>query len=358
MRHRRNPAAFTLVELLVVIAIIGTLVGLLLPAVQAAREAARRSACSNNLKQLGLAAQNFHDANRRFMISQNFPDRWNLAVNGWWHGGTATSLYLGLGPHVKLLPYLEEAALYAYVSPANGSGSLLGGWDAYHNSNSFGLKKLAGFLCPTARPLAGYPGNNYSFSSGSTSNSHFSGSTLAAPTACADYQNGMINPAKAWSLKDVTDGLSKTLLAAENLTGSGGASATYPFDAQAVGSSPGGSFWPGGDPTAADLDRVGGATASSSYQLVGCYWSIGLPNQTIINTAAPPNWRYPNSAASIGWFIDNGNQYVPPRSLHAGGVNAVMVDGAVTFIRNEVDLVTFQRLGNRRDGQTIDMSGL
>lgn len=350
MSHRRFPAAFTLVELLVVIAIIGTLVGLLLPAVQAAREAARRSACSNNLKQLGLATQNFHDAKLRFMISQNFPDGWNTAVNGWWHGGTATSLYLGLGPHVKLLPYLEEEALYTYVSPANGSGSLMGGWDAYHNSSSFGLKRLAGFVCPTAKPLAGYPGNNYSFSSGSTFASHWNGGSNAA-----DYQNGMINPAKAWSAKDVTDGLSKTLLAAENLTGSGGVSATYPFDAQAVGGSVG---WVGTDPTAADLDRIGGAVAINSYQTVGCYWSMGLPNQTIINTAAPPNWRYPNSAGGIGWMPDGSNQIVPPRSLHPGGVNAVMVDGAVTFIRNEINLVTFQRLGNRRDGQPVDMSGL
>ena len=88
---------FTLVELLVVIAIIGILVGLLLPAVQAAREAARRMQCTNNMKQLGLAAHNFESAMRKLPYGKH---RWSKA-----------------GPLVQMLPYLEQSSLYSQFNP-------------------------------------------------------------------------------------------------------------------------------------------------------------------------------------------------------------------------------------------------
>lgn len=94
MRTRIAHAGFTLVELLVVIAIIGILVAFLLPAVQAAREASRRSQCQNNLKQIGLAVQNHHDAKRVFPMGRNGMDQKSVS----WA--------------FFILPYIEETAIY------------------------------------------------------------------------------------------------------------------------------------------------------------------------------------------------------------------------------------------------------
>jgi len=103
---------FTLVELLVVIAIIGILIALLLPAVQAAREAARRAQCTNNLKQMGLALHNYHDANKTFP---------SLGQGTCQPGHPSTDLYHYASGFMVMLPYLENAPLYDWIKAGDAT---------------------------------------------------------------------------------------------------------------------------------------------------------------------------------------------------------------------------------------------
>ena len=132
---------FTLIELLVVIAIIAVLIALLLPAVQAAREAARRAHCINNLKQMGLALQNYHDAIGTFPMS--------YAARGKFVDG-ATDTAPGWGWGTMILPQLEQGPLFNAV---NFSLSV----EAPQNSTVIG-STLSAYLCPSD-PISGGPFN-------------------------------------------------------------------------------------------------------------------------------------------------------------------------------------------------------
>ena len=150
---------FTLVELLVVIAIIGTLVGLLLPAVQAAREAARQSTCPNNLKQIGLAAQNYHDAKKSFPPGvKSISNRTQSgSAQTWW------SAY-ALSWSVFVLPFMEEVTLYDNIAKLNNNFDVYGsGLTWYGGSNpNYGQIPLKSFVCPSC-PMAAinpYPHRN------------------------------------------------------------------------------------------------------------------------------------------------------------------------------------------------------
>lgn len=152
--------AFTLVELLVVIAIIGILVALLLPAIQAARESARRTQCVNNLKQISLAAHNFHDTYRRFPPGLLGPTYSQPAAS------TTTPTHQYVGTLAYLLPFVEQEAVFNeldqsidlivdhYPGVTYATGKPVQEWYANAGAWKAAKNKISGFVCPSASPFS------------------------------------------------------------------------------------------------------------------------------------------------------------------------------------------------------------
>lgn len=198
--------AFTLVELLVVIAIIGVLVALLLPAIQSARESARRTQCANQLKQIGLALTTYHDARGRYPMGR---DRTDMVGVSW---------------AFEILPYMEQQAIH---------DSLRKGTRVDHPDNSAAMRSpVAEFFCPSRRSpaadrdfdnddmpalvQAAAAGGDYAANSG-TSTQHGMGATATSPAAKAPSRSeiGPLFSFSKVSARQVTDGLSKTLVVGE-----------------------------------------------------------------------------------------------------------------------------------------------
>jgi len=337
---------FTIVELLVVVAIIGVLIALLLPAVQVARESARRSACTNNLKQLGLAMHGYAGTTKGVFPMNGNPPNAGVTWNPWER----------LSAHYKLLPFLELQSLFDRFN-------LNGTWAA--NLSGPIQTKVPTFLCPSAlvaKPQApgfdyGGPGSNYGWCSGSGPY------TTGYPNL--DDLNGIMNIRVARSMRNVTDGLSKTLMAAELVAGTGfsqggGGSptgpATYPFDVFYAGDAPYVAIADKRFPTRAELTAIGTAALAmaggGSRGNNGTLWAWYAATHSMFNAAAPPDWEYPTAGGRCcpGYADDWWFGVVPPRSRHVNISNVLFCDGAVRQASGSVDLLTFQRMGSRNDG--------
>jgi type II secretory pathway pseudopilin PulG len=334
MEQFRRRAAFTIVELLVVTAVIAVLVALLLPAVQQVREAARRTQCRNNLKQLGLALHTYHDTHR---VLPNLTYS-TAGVSKPWH-------WRGFSAHTMLLPMLEQQSLYNQLNFSDWA------LDSSGRNDQRCRVAIPTFLCPSDLRSPPDPGVNYAFCLGA--NVGFSNDGITLTTS---QQNGILTGTVAVRFANVTDGLSNTIAASEQISG-GGADrrsqlANYRHGPGTIPAGMPPDFPPYGQLFAWGV-ACGGQTEIGTR--VGRLWHRGLPGQTAFNTLLPPNSMIPNCSVHCQSDCDtDGPGIYTARSRHVGGVQVLLVDGAVRFVGDSIDTPTWQRLGARSDGTATD----
>lgn len=325
---------FTLIELLVAVSIISLLIALLLPAVQSARESARRARCQNNLRQFGLALHNYHSAHGVFPYYARSFDYSNYRTDLANMFGTN-----GFSAHVRLLPFLEQVALYDSINcDFDGYGKTTP-WNTTAENTHVPL-----FMCPSdGSPFGSRSGNNYRGNVGI-------GPAQAADTNSPDSGGGFYdNIARALSTSSFQDGLSNTIAYSERLRGSGPGNLGRPhMDFADIGPYP--------DSAIRDADfalgwcRVAAREKGMTYLESGWSWMTERRETTSYTHAQEPNGKIPD-----GIDIDYPFTYgiSTARSNHHGGVNALAADGSVRFVNETIDRKVWRGLATRNGGESI-----
>jgi prepilin-type N-terminal cleavage/methylation domain-containing protein/prepilin-type processing-associated H-X9-DG protein len=310
LRNRRTSSrGFTLIELLVVIAIIAVLIALLLPAVQAAREAGRRIQCTNNLKQLGLAAMNYESSNGSlppgsYAATRDYDGR----------------IKPGLSVFVRILPFVEgqntfNAANFAFSLESSSNATVA----------SVGVSAL---WCPSD-PAVSAPSqldSSYNLPAGTTLAQYFTSyggnqglwdldiqynddarygytGAYAARKAC---MNGVIFMSSNVRLPEITDGMSNTMLFAEHCHG-----------------------------------RLASSAPPTYYQ----WWNSSYYTDTLICSYYPVN----SDRSSILYSTQPDEYFEIVGSFHPGGANIGLCDGSVKFIKDTVQSLPFNNSTGNND---------
>jgi len=321
--------AFTLIELLVVIAIIAILIALLLPAVQQAREAARRSTCKNNMKQIGLALHNYHDAYTKFPIGSNYP---YYQPNSW---------------RFALLPFMDQAPFYQLTKTQPGSDVNFyeGAGNSYNGDTLHFKDKVITpiYMCPSSPdPPITYA--NGQLTQGSQSHMYV-GIMGAYPDPAARTNVFYLSGHGSWAtntgcllinecigMRDITDGTSNTIIIGEQ--------SRYKNASPKLLKSDYTSGW-AGTPYAGTITEwiadTAGRGATFTYFGTGTTSIFHSPNPTSTGAEASQPYDY----------------NTPLTSYHVGGVHVLLADGSVRFLGDNTDLQLIQKLGVRNDGSTV-----
>jgi prepilin-type N-terminal cleavage/methylation domain-containing protein len=391
----KERRGFTLIELLVVIAIIAVLIALLLPAVQQAREAARRTQCKNNLKQLGIALHNYHDAHK--LLPPGIIDCDHDA---------RVAMHSGM---VMILPFVEESALYNGYnfrfggSPdqlgvcnvtSNASGPTGAGWLSLPNRTVIS-KQLAQFYCASNRSegtlllpqnglggpatMSGNPSIDrmgaidYGFVKGAISWLCGSPDLRSYPLKYA----GVFNVNSKYGLRDVRDGTSLTFFMGEIAGGEAfiGTTATGngPRDQDVWLQAP---F--GVDQAWAQANIDGNVAGDNHGSILAVtrqddtnnrdWYTAGGPVNKSDDILAPLNAKFIIYSADSSALEDCGAQLATGtasggaqtdrlsqfRAAHKSGAHFLLGDGQVRFVADNIDRVVYSNLSTILGGEIVD----